>query len=60
MSNPVIPESRPSLRTSPIPGWTVWQSSVGRQWHARKIGTDPAVLVHGDTLEDLRGQARNW
>jgi hypothetical protein len=41
-----------------IPGWTVWQSPRTRLWHARKDGSEPAVLVHDDTLDGLREQAR--
>jgi hypothetical protein len=41
-----------------IPGWTVWQSPGTRQWHARKDGSDPALVLHDDTLDGLRAQAR--
>ena len=41
-----------------IPGWTVWQSRGTRQWHARKDGSDPVLVLHDDTLDGLRAQAR--
>lgn len=46
--------------TALIPGWDVWQSVACRQWHARKLGSSPPLLIHDNSLEELRDQARYW
>lgn len=42
--------------TERCPGWQAWRSLVGGQWHARKVGAVPPVMVHDDTIEGLAGQ----
>jgi hypothetical protein len=37
-------------------GWEAWQSVKGGQWHARKVGSVPIVMVHDDTVEGLSEQ----
>ncbi len=49
-----------SVRTDLIDGWWVWQSPVNSLWHARKRGSQPPVLVHGNNLEDLREAVKEW
>jgi len=51
-------QRQPAAPAPLIPGWTVWQSPVNRLWHARKNGTRPPVIVHGNTLAELREQVR--
>lgn len=41
-----------------IPGWWVWRSPIGGQWHARKRGTDKPVVEQWDDLEGLREKCR--
>jgi hypothetical protein len=38
------------------PGWEAWQSLRGQQWHARLIGSEPIVMLHDDSLEELSHQ----
>src|SRR5258708_6256791 len=38
------------------PGWEAWQSIRGGQWHARLVGSQPVVMVHDDTIEELSRQ----
>jgi hypothetical protein len=39
-----------------FPEWESWQGLVNGLWHARKLGTTPPVLVHGESPDDLRQQ----
>jgi hypothetical protein len=41
-----------------IPDWWVWLSPTNQLWHARKKGSNPPLLVHGNNLEDLRESVR--
>jgi hypothetical protein len=47
-----------NVDTSLIPGWWCWRSPITKQWHARKRGSQPPLVVHWDTLEGLREKAR--
>ncbi len=38
------------------PGWEMWQSIKGGQWHARLVGSQPILMVHDDTPEGLSEQ----
>lgn len=35
------------------PGWEAWKSLFTPQWNARKIGTQPPVIVHAPLPGDL-------
>ena len=48
------PEARRLNRD--YPAWETWVSLVGKQWHARLIGAQPPVMVHGDGAADIREQ----
>ena len=47
-----------NVQTDLIEGHWVWFSPVNKLWHAREIGSEPPVLVHGNCLEDLRESVR--
>jgi hypothetical protein len=53
MADSAIPQAPASAQ---IPGWTVWQSPATRQWHARKHGSLPVILLHDNSVEGLREQ----
>jgi hypothetical protein len=38
-------------------GWT-WQSETNKLWHARKKGSEPPLVVHGNNPEDLKESVR--
>jgi hypothetical protein len=48
-----------AVREDLIPGWWVWMSPKSRQWHARKKGSQPPVLVNWDSLEGLKDAVKN-
>jgi hypothetical protein len=41
------------------PAWEAWQG-LDRMWHARIRGAVPPVMVHGESLVDLRDQIRAY
>ena len=48
----------PAVHTDWIRGWYCWQSPQNQLWHARKRGSEPPVLIHSDSLEDLRQRVK--
>jgi hypothetical protein len=36
-----------------LEGWRAWQSPENKCWHAYKIGSEPQIRVHGNSIEDL-------
>jgi hypothetical protein len=52
----VTPEQGQRTIAEQHPGWEAWQSIKGRQWHARKVGAVPPVMVHDDNVDGLSAQ----
>lgn len=42
-----------------FPGWEAW-CGLNMLWHARKLGSVPIVMVHGNNPGDIRDQIRLW
>jgi hypothetical protein len=38
------------------PEWEIWQSIKGTQWHCRKRGSEPPLMLHDNTPEELNEQ----
>ena len=43
-----------------FPGWEAWVGIVNGLWHARRLGSTPPLMVHGNNPEDIREQIRLW
>jgi hypothetical protein len=43
-----------------FPGWDAWASLIGGQWHARREGSTPPVMLHSDSSFDLREQIERY
>jgi hypothetical protein len=57
MTNVETPEQQAAAAFAErCPGWEAWQSLIGGQWHARRIGSTPPQMVHDDTIDGLAGQ----
>lgn len=56
MSGPLVtPDDHARAISQEFPGWEAWQSLSGL-WHARIVGSVPPVMVHGDTVCEIRDQ----
>lgn len=42
-----------------FPGWEAW-CGLNRLWHARRLGSTPPQMVHGNNPADIREQIRLW
>lgn len=43
-----------------FPGWEAWAGLRNGLWHARRLGSTPPQMVHGNNPEDIREQIRLW
>ena len=43
-----------------FPGWDVWVSIIGGQWHARLKGATPPIMFHDNSAADLGEQIEQY